>query len=169
VAAETVPHCANHPTVETYVSCSNCGKPICPDCMVQAPVGIKCRECARLPRSARVRLKPGRAAAAVAVALGLGLVVGFAISLLQGVGFGFFSFILAWFAGQGIGEAVKRASGYYRGTETGVIAAAGALLAFVSAPFIFTVLHGGTIHAVYLGPQVLFGAVAAFVAYRHVS
>ena len=50
-------HCANHPKVETAVSCSDCGKPICPDCMVHAAVGIKCRDCARLPRSARVALK----------------------------------------------------------------------------------------------------------------
>ncbi len=55
--------CANHPKVETGVSCSNCGKPICPDCMVPAPVGIKCRDCARQPRSARVdaAARPGGA------------------------------------------------------------------------------------------------------------
>ena len=52
-----IPRCANHPSVETLVSCANCGKPICPDCMVQAPVGIKCASCARMPRSARVRLQ----------------------------------------------------------------------------------------------------------------
>jgi membrane associated rhomboid family serine protease len=38
--------CYRHPNRETAVSCSNCGRPICPDCMVYAAVGIKCPECA---------------------------------------------------------------------------------------------------------------------------
>jgi membrane associated rhomboid family serine protease len=38
--------CYRHPNRETGVSCSNCGRPICPDCMVYAAVGIKCPECA---------------------------------------------------------------------------------------------------------------------------
>jgi membrane associated rhomboid family serine protease len=38
--------CYRHPDRETGVSCSNCGRPICPDCMRQTPVGIRCPECA---------------------------------------------------------------------------------------------------------------------------
>lgn len=34
--------CYRHPNRMTAVSCSDCGRPICPDCMVFAPVGIKC-------------------------------------------------------------------------------------------------------------------------------
>src|SRR3954451_1699846 len=33
---------SRHPDRETAVSCSECGRPICPDCMVFAPVGIRC-------------------------------------------------------------------------------------------------------------------------------
>lgn len=29
------------------MSCSNCGRPICPDCMTSTPVGMRCPECAR--------------------------------------------------------------------------------------------------------------------------
>jgi membrane associated rhomboid family serine protease len=35
-------HCYRHPDRETYVSCSECGRGICPDCMVYGPVGIRC-------------------------------------------------------------------------------------------------------------------------------
>ncbi len=35
-------YCYRHPDRETMVSCSDCGRPICPDCMVFAPVGIRC-------------------------------------------------------------------------------------------------------------------------------
>jgi membrane associated rhomboid family serine protease len=38
--------CYRHPSRETGVSCSNCGKPICPDCMTTTPVGMRCPECA---------------------------------------------------------------------------------------------------------------------------
>jgi membrane associated rhomboid family serine protease len=38
--------CYRHPSRETGVSCSNCGRPICPDCMTSSPVGMRCPECA---------------------------------------------------------------------------------------------------------------------------
>jgi membrane associated rhomboid family serine protease len=39
--------CYRHPNRETGVHCSNCGRPICPDCMTSTPVGMRCPECAR--------------------------------------------------------------------------------------------------------------------------
>src|ERR1700749_1787716 len=39
--------CYRHPSRETGVSCSSCGRPICPDCMTPTPVGMRCPECAR--------------------------------------------------------------------------------------------------------------------------
>ncbi|MBU3690921.1 MAG: rhomboid family intramembrane serine protease [Solirubrobacterales bacterium] len=39
--------CYRHPGVETGVSCSSCGRPICPDCMTPTPVGMRCPECSR--------------------------------------------------------------------------------------------------------------------------
>jgi membrane associated rhomboid family serine protease len=39
--------CYRHPSRETGVSCSNCGRPICPDCMTTTSVGMRCPECAK--------------------------------------------------------------------------------------------------------------------------
>lgn len=39
--------CYRHPTRETGVACSNCGRPICTDCMTPTPVGMRCPECAK--------------------------------------------------------------------------------------------------------------------------
>jgi membrane associated rhomboid family serine protease len=39
--------CYRHPDRETGVSCSSCGRAICPDCMTPTPVGMRCPECAR--------------------------------------------------------------------------------------------------------------------------
>jgi membrane associated rhomboid family serine protease len=41
-----MPTCYRHPKRETGVSCSNCGNPICPDCMTPTPVGMRCPDCA---------------------------------------------------------------------------------------------------------------------------
>jgi membrane associated rhomboid family serine protease len=45
--------CYRHSSRETGVSCSNCGRPICPDCMTPTSVGMRCPECARERTKAR--------------------------------------------------------------------------------------------------------------------
>ena len=45
--------CYRHPKRETGVRCSNCDRPICPDCMTTTSVGMRCPECAR--QSTKVR------------------------------------------------------------------------------------------------------------------
>jgi membrane associated rhomboid family serine protease len=42
-----VRYCYRHPDRETGVSCSNCGRPICHECMIPAPVGFRCPECVK--------------------------------------------------------------------------------------------------------------------------
>src|SRR5688572_28898434 len=44
-APSTVPVCYRHPSRETYVRCTRCDRPICPDCMNEASVGHQCPEC----------------------------------------------------------------------------------------------------------------------------
>jgi membrane associated rhomboid family serine protease len=57
VASETTT-CFHHPDRETGRACTRCGRPACPDCLIQASVGSQCFECARAgtpPRSERAR------------------------------------------------------------------------------------------------------------------
>ena len=39
------PTCYRHPDRPTYVSCTRCGRPVCPECMRSAAVGHQCVEC----------------------------------------------------------------------------------------------------------------------------
>ena len=45
-------YCYRHPHRETLLACSSCERPICPECMTSAPVGIRCPDCARGPKVA---------------------------------------------------------------------------------------------------------------------
>jgi membrane associated rhomboid family serine protease len=54
-----VEFCYRHPTVATAVHCTRCGRPICPDCMIPAPVGHHCPTCVAEAR-AEYRRGPGR-------------------------------------------------------------------------------------------------------------
>jgi len=50
--------CYRHPDRETGVACSNCGRPICPDCMTPTSVGMRCPECA----SEKTKVRTGTSA-----------------------------------------------------------------------------------------------------------
>jgi membrane associated rhomboid family serine protease len=56
-------HCYRHPNVETGVHCTRCGRAICPQCMIPAPVGHQCPECVNEARR-EFRRGPGRRIAA---------------------------------------------------------------------------------------------------------
>lgn len=58
--APTIEVCYRHPDVQTRVHCTRCDRPICPDCMIPAPVGHQCPECVEQARR-DFRSGPGRA------------------------------------------------------------------------------------------------------------
>jgi membrane associated rhomboid family serine protease len=57
--APTIEVCYRHPNVPTRVHCTRCERPICPDCMIPAPVGFQCPECVEEARR-EFRKGPGR-------------------------------------------------------------------------------------------------------------
>ncbi|RFA07783.1 hypothetical protein B7R54_00065 [Subtercola boreus] len=42
--------CYRHPDRQSYILCQRCGKTVCPECSVQAAVGVHCVDCARNAR-----------------------------------------------------------------------------------------------------------------------
>src|ERR1700744_4568901 len=79
--------CYRHPSRETGVSCSSCGRPICPDCMTPTPVGMRCPECSR--ERTKVRGMPSvRSTPVVTQALIALNVIGFLIETAAGAPLG---------------------------------------------------------------------------------
>jgi membrane associated rhomboid family serine protease len=44
---QTTPTCYRHPDRATYIRCTRCNRPICPECMHDAAVGHQCDDCVR--------------------------------------------------------------------------------------------------------------------------
>ena len=123
--------CATHPSVETELTCSRCGKAICPRCLVITPVGARCRECARLRRLPTYQLGAAFVmrglGAALAVGAAVGAVWGFLVPFNVGVFIGLF---LGLGLGYAVGESVSWASNRKRGPTLQGMAVVGVLLAY---------------------------------------
>lgn len=79
--------CYRHPSRETGVACSSCGRPICPSCMTPTPVGMRCPECSKEKTQVRT-LSSTQAATTVTIALIVINVVAFVASGQFGFGGG---------------------------------------------------------------------------------
>jgi membrane associated rhomboid family serine protease len=124
--------CYRHPRTETAVSCSNCGRPICTDCMVFSAVGIKCPECAGTPKG------PKRAATRVRSVAGHG--TGFlATKALIGINVAVYIIEFAQSGGH-LGSAQDDL--YQRGALAGHFVAEGEWWRLVTSAF----LHGNVLH-----------------------
>jgi hypothetical protein len=143
------PTCVNHPKVETRLTCSSCGDPICTRCMVTTAVGQKCPRCAK--QSGRAKGNPE--AQLLARAFGVGV----AVATLGGVvllAVPFARLLLALALGFVVGAAVRWAARRRTHTWLGLAAAAAVLVGLgglvlvlggnpFAAPFLLTYLLGG--------------------------
>jgi len=75
--------CYRHPDRETGVSCSSCGRAICPDCMTPTPVGMRCPECSRQKTKVRTMETMRGGVEATRILIGLN-VLGFLAELSSG-------------------------------------------------------------------------------------
>jgi len=124
--------CATHPDVETNLRCGNCGKPICPKCMVQTPVGARCPDCAKLYKLPTFRVSTQYYLRAVGAGLGVAIVGGFAWGLVMGlVSFFYLNLLLAPGLGYAIGEVVSLSVNRKRGTGLAIIAGIAVVISYL--------------------------------------
>jgi membrane associated rhomboid family serine protease len=92
-APSTAPVCYRHPSRETYIRCTRCERPICPDCMNEASVGHQCPECVaqgkrtqRPTRTAFGGSGVGRAGYATRTLIGINVLVMILSTIAGGAG-----------------------------------------------------------------------------------
>jgi len=130
--------CATHPDVETNLRCGKCGKPICPKCLVQTPVGARCPNCARLYRLPTFRVSTQYYLRAVGVGLGMAVVCGIAWGAIRAVmPFLYLNLILAPGIGYAIGEVISLSVNRKRGTRLAAIAGTAMVISFLVTIFVF--------------------------------
>ena len=128
--------CAAHPKVETNLRCGKCGKPICPRCMVQTPVGARCPECARLYKLPTYRVSTVYYLRAAGTALGMALVSGVLWGLAcTFIPFFFLNLLIGAAVGYAIGEVVSLAVNRKRGKGLAAVAGAGVIISYLISIF----------------------------------
>jgi len=111
--------CYRHPNRETGVSCSSCGRPICPDCMTPTPVGMRCPECAKQKTQVRTMSSVSSDAVQVTVAIIIVNVVAFLAS--GQFGFGGASDTALSNRGALFGPSIAEKHEYYRLVTSGFL------------------------------------------------
>jgi hypothetical protein len=135
-------YCINHPKRATLLRCNKCLQPICTQCAVRTPVGMRCPACARRNRSPLYVARPQHYAVAVVVALVLSLVAG-ALAAQLGLWIAFF---LAAPVGAIIAEGVLRTT-KKRGRAMQVITAVCIALGAYAGPWLWAVVSYGSLKA----------------------
>ena len=124
--------CANHPDVETNLSCGKCGKPICPRCMVSTPVGARCQECARPHKLPTFSVTTRYYLRAIGAGLGMAVVGGAVWGVIEWqITFFSLNLLLAPAVGYGIGEVISLAVNRKRGTKLAIIAGAAVAISYL--------------------------------------
>lgn len=127
----TITVCARHPDTETALRCSRCGTPICPKCLVQTPVGARCKDCARISRSPIYTVSGSTLALAAGAALVGGIVMGLIWGfVLLPFSAGFFSIFIGIGLGYVFARVMQVSTGYKRGPVVVGLAWGGILIAW---------------------------------------
>jgi len=116
-----MPTCYRHPTRETGVACSNCGRPICPDCMTPTTVGMRCPECSKQrTRVVRPRAMAATTPIATQVIIAINVLV-YLAELATGGGFGSVSGGTVFDKGALFGPLVQHQSEWWRLVTSGFL------------------------------------------------
>lgn len=116
-------YCTWHPDRETMLRCNRCGRPMCPECAVRHPVGLRCKECIKDTRSPIYNVAVRDYLVASGVGLALSTVAGVFVPLVTG--FGFLGWFLAIIVGPSVGAGIADLMGRVvrkRGRGLGVVA-----------------------------------------------
>lgn len=147
--------CPRDQGVETNLRCGQCGDPICPRCMVYAPVGSKCPDCASIGGPAmfkvtqndliRIGIVAGLASLGIGIASAVTLVALWSLDILAGVNSSIWLIVVgvAEFLGvMGVTYAMQLVAGTKYSTSLRIMAAGLALLFYVTQVMAIEIMAG---------------------------
>ena len=156
-------YCNWHPDTETRLFCGQCGKSMCTQCMVQVPVGIRCRECGRPERVPTYDVQPAYILRAAGVGAGVSIVGGVLwLGLNATLGWvPFVSSILGLAIAYAIGELISRAVNRKRGVALAWIAGGAMVVAYIISGGLFQLFSSSFINVLF---SLLFLGIAVYTA-----
>ena len=146
-------YCPRHKDTPTGLHCGRCETPVCPQCMVHGPVGVRCPDCGKPPKLPQFEVSTPLVLRAIGASLFTGIVGGFVLLFVLGYGL-----LFDLIASAGLGFLVSEATGYAANRKRGPVLAIIAVVGIVAGQVPIIVLSG----ALHL---LMVTAVAAIVAY----
>ncbi len=163
--AQEIVVCYRHPKTETSLRCNRCSRPICAKCAVRTPVGFRCPECVHEQQNKYYTGGALDYVIAVVVAMPLSLIAAAIFAFLIG-GFGFFSWLISFFAAPAAGgiiaEAVRWAVGRRRSRNLNLVVAGCLVLGVI--PFILALFFMRDFYGLVAPGILLFLGVGTIVA-----
>lgn len=139
---EEVLTCTWHPERETMLRCNRCGRPMCPECAVRHPVGLRCKECVKETRAPIYQVELRDYLVAGIVGLVLSTIAGLIIGLLASLWF--VAFFVGPAVGAGIADLMSR-SVRKRGRGMAILAGACIVVGLIVAGVLFGGYPAGVI------------------------
>ncbi len=124
---------AEHSCGDSRLTCNDCEGPVCPKCMVECPVGYRCKKCAGKITSHVLQVTPAIIARTIVVAG----ITGYVAPYLAQYSGGFYGFIIIYFVAVLAGNLLHKVSGYKMGTAIVSTVMIGAIAGMLANPVTF--------------------------------
>lgn len=159
--------CATHHKVETNLGCGKCGKAICPKCLVQTPVGARCRDCANLDKLPTYRVSSKHYLRAIGVGLGMAAFCGVAWGAIDAaIPFFSLNLLLASVVGYAVGEVISLAVNRKRGRGLSVVGGTSVAISYLVTVLFFSGLPFGLFMIIYHLVALVLGIYIAITRLR---
>ena len=135
--------CYWHSDKETGLTCGNCGKPVCTQCLRHHPVGIRCKECVQPALLPTFQLPFNYLLRGIVGMLALGFLGGIGIYLIGALVYmGLFMILMMIGFGYIVGEGISLSVNRKRGRQLQFLSVVSVLIALVMYSFLEFLFEG---------------------------